>query len=172
MAEMGWFGDRRVGLIDGEIIETSPQAHGHFVSVGRVGRWLSDAFGDGFWIRAKGPLRLAPDSEPEPDVAVVPGSDNDYLDHPTTALLVVEIGASSLSFDSSKKAAIYAAAGIADYWIVNLQDACVEVYRRPVADAEAVFGLRYSEIRRYAPGNTVSPLARPEALLAVADLLP
>src|SRR5262245_27044206 len=122
MADLCWFQDQRVELIDEEIIERSPQRNQHSVALLLVEEALRAAFGNGFWIRTQLPLHLASESEPEPDVAVVPGRAREYHEHPTTALLVVEVSDATLGFDSKRKASLYASAHIADYWIVNLAD--------------------------------------------------
>ncbi|MCE9604790.1 MAG: Uma2 family endonuclease [Planctomycetia bacterium] len=77
-------------------------------------------------------------SEPQPDVYVARGGYRDYLEHhpgPTELLLVVEVADTSLAFDRSEKQRIYAAVGITEYWIVNLPERKLEVYRRPIAAA-------------------------------------
>ena len=78
-------------------------------------------------MRAQGPLALGRRSEPEPDIAVVQGTIDDFPEHPQTAVLVVEVSHSSLSFDRTDKANLYAGAGIAGYWIVNRVDRRLEV---------------------------------------------
>jgi Uma2 family endonuclease len=85
---------------------------------------------------------------------------------------VVEVAERSLAFDRRHKAGLYARAGIADYWIVNLIDEVVEVHRGPVTDAIAEFGWRYGNIQTLATGGSISPLCRPDVTVAVADLLP
>ncbi len=121
---------------------------------------------------AAAPLDLTLSSEPIPDVFVVPGKPRDYTAHPTTALLIVEVSDSTLSHDRNRKGSLYAAALIQDYWIVNLVDRQLEVYRVPVPDAAGVFGFTCSQRTILAPGATVSPLALPQAQIAVTDLLP
>ncbi|MGH9832619.1 MAG: Uma2 family endonuclease, partial [Blastocatellia bacterium] len=86
--------------------------------------------------------------------------------------LVVEIADGSLDFDRGEKASLYAKAGIADYWIVNLQDRQVEVYRRPMVDANARFGFNYADKMIFKEDDPVKPLAKPKASIVVADLLP
>ncbi|MBI4572140.1 MAG: Uma2 family endonuclease [candidate division NC10 bacterium] len=93
---------------------------------------LRKAFGEGTHVRIQLPLALDPSSEPEPDVTVVRGSPRDYRDaHPSAALLVVEVADTTLSHDRDQKGSLYARAGVADYWIVNLVDQVLEVYRDP-----------------------------------------
>ncbi len=174
MGESGIIGpDERVELIDGEIVAMTPQDTPHAVAGSLVEEALRVAFGPGFHIRSQRPLSLGPDSEPEPDAAVVRGSARDYLKaHPTTAVLAVEISDATLPFDRGKKAALYARAGIPEYWIVNLPDRILEVYRDPgpLADRPAEHG--YRSIRRFGPPDSVAPLSSPAAHVRVADLLP
>lgn len=87
-------------------------------------------------------------------------------------MLIVEVARSSLAFDRQQKGGLYARAGLADYWIVNLAARVLEVYRRPVRSASARHGWKYRNVRLLKPGAMVSPLAAPGARIAVADLLP
>ncbi|MCS7066067.1 MAG: Uma2 family endonuclease [Fimbriimonadales bacterium] len=115
-------------------------------------------------LRVESPLRLG-SSEPVPDLAVVPGKPADYRhQHPTKALLVIEIADTSLEHDRTKKLALYAKAGIPEYWIINLLERVLEVYREPS-------GKRYKSIRYYTLDETVSPLFAPEWQIAVSSLL-
>ncbi|NBC17982.1 MAG: Uma2 family endonuclease [Bacteroidetes bacterium] len=158
--------DARTELIDGAIIEMSPQSSYHAATVSLAQETLRHAFGDGYTVRVQLPLALGATSEPEPDLAVVPGTPRDYVEaHPAEAALVVEVADTSLDFDRSRKAAVYARAALADYWIINLRDHCVEVYRDPR-------GGLYGAKQTLASGEVLAPLARPETPIAVADLLP
>ncbi len=145
--------------------------------IGLVAQLLTERLGPEYWIRTQGPLSLSPDTEPEPDIAVVRGSPRQALrssswNHPHTALLVVEVSDSTLAHDRTRKAAIYAAAGIAGYWIVNLVDSVVEVHRQPLRDETSSWGGRYAEISTLRRGDTVRPVNFPAATLDAADLLP
>src|SRR5687767_4018897 len=93
MGELGWFADQRVELIDGEVVEMPPKKDVHVACVSLVAKAVARAFGPGYWVRTQDPLHLINESEPEPDVAVVKGSERDYVGtgHPTGALLVVEV---------------------------------------------------------------------------------
>jgi Uma2 family endonuclease len=92
-------------------------------------------------VRIQLPLALSEYDEPFPDLAVVSGSPRDYLaQHPTSALLVVEVSEASLKTDREVKGSLYASAGIPEYWILNLRERVLEVYREPTADARAVYG--------------------------------
>ena len=165
--DAGVFGpDDRLELIDGQLLAMNRQGSRHAALVGLAGEVLRGAFGAGYTVRMQCPLAVGDDSEPEPDLAVVPGREVDYLDaHPTTALLVVEVSGDSLPRDRTAKQRLYAGHDIPEYWILALPDARLEVYRDP-ADA----GYRTVLMRR--AGETITPQARPAAAIPVADLLP
>jgi Uma2 family endonuclease len=159
--------DDRVELLEGVIVAMTPSNPPHAAAVGLVTRALMLALGDRAAIRTHCTIVLPPWSAPEPDVAVVAGSHHDYATaHPQTALLVVEVADSSLLQDRLSKAAIYAAARIPEYWIVNLRAGVVEVMRDP--DREQA---RYRDVRAYAEGARIALVEIP-AEVSVADLLP
>jgi Uma2 family endonuclease len=172
MADLGWFQGQRVELIAGEVVVMNAQRFGHYAAIDRTVEALERAFGRGHWVRAQAPLVLDSLSEPEPDVSVVAGTRDDYTDHPTTAVLVVEVSDTTLNHDRTRKAGLYARAGIADYWIVNLVDGVVEVRRTPVVDDAASHGSHYADLRILEPTDSISPLATPASLVVAADLLP
>lgn len=139
--------EARVQLVQGEIVEITPQSAQHATALRRLQKALETVFREGNEVRAQFPLALEEQSEPEPDIAVVPGSLNDYrTHHPTTALLVVEIADTTLDFDRTRKRAIYAQA--------NPQ------------------GLAYLTAQRLGPDEAIAPLAAPTVYLRVGDLLP
>ena len=165
--------DDRVELLGGAMIFKEPQHSPHATAVGLVQRALTEIFGAGWDVRPQMPVALDEESEPEPDVAVVPGDPRDYRDaHPTRPVLVVEVALSRLGFDRDRKGSLYARAGLADYWIVNLPDRRLEVYRGPVSDGAAPFGWRYGTALALGPEDRVVPLAAPTVTITVADLLP
>jgi Uma2 family endonuclease len=173
--EAGIFGpEERLELIGGEVIKkVSPQRTPHATSIGLCAEALKNAFGAEFHVRVQAPMTLGPHSEPEPDVCVVGGLVRDYeKEHPKTAVLVIEVSDSSVRLDRKVKASLYAAAGIADYWLLNLPDRVLEVHREPAPMADEPFGHHYRSITRYPETATVSPLAAPGATIRVADLLP
>lgn len=174
LIESGFFqpGDP-VELVGGQLIVAEPQGSRHFAAVQAMEEALRRAFGQGWQVRGQGPLALDEESEPEPDVAVVPGSFRDYVtSHPSRPVLVVEISESSLALDRDHKGSLYARAGITDYWIVNLVDHTLEVYRGPGPDPVASFGWRYRSVEMLRGEAAVSPLALPDASIRVSDLLP
>ncbi len=162
----------KVQLVEGEIVEMTPQNSPHMITVTKAFRLLEKAAGDKQYVRIQGPLILEPDSEPEPDVAVVTGSpDDDWYAHPTTALLVIEVADSSLAFDRTRKARVYAHAGIPEYWIINVEERCIEVHRDPAADVPAPAEPHYMTRTVYRPGESITPIAMPKLSLAVNDLV-
>jgi len=156
----------RVELIEGEIVLLSPERSRHACAVELAAEVLRTAFGPGFHVRVQHPLALGDRSEPEPDLAVVCGRARDYVDaHPTTAVLIVEVSDSSLDYDRARKAAIYAAAGIPEYWISNLVDGTLEVHREPDAG-------RYRSVSVLRKDQAVVPAEASRRAIAVRDLLP
>jgi Uma2 family endonuclease len=156
----------RVQLVQGEIVEMTPQGAAHATTVRRLQKILESIFHGNHDVRAQLPLALGELSEPEPDIAVVAGSLEDYREsHPTTAALVVEVADTTLHFDRTRKLAMYAEALVSEYWIVNLVAGVLEVYREPE-------GLRYRTTLRLGPAETVTPLSAPDARVNVRDLHP
>jgi Uma2 family endonuclease len=174
MAEAGVFRpDERVELIGGRIVTMSPQNSPHFTAICLVEDRFRAIFGAGYVVRVQGPLDLSPSSQPEPDIAVVRGNVRDYASaHPTTALLIVEVSESSLTFDRGEKACLYASAGIPEYWLVNLLDRRLEAYRDPVSMTGQPYGYGYQSGTHYFAADVVTPLAAPQGVIKVADLLP
>ncbi len=172
--DMGAFGfDARLELIEGEIIRKMGQNESHTWAVRAMEEALRLAFPEGHDIRTQLPLVLGPRSKPEPDLSVVVGSFNDYKHaHPTTATLVVEVSNSTLAMDRTTKAALYARAGIEDYWIVNLPDGVLEVHRQPAPMTGQPLGYHYRSIIRLTQADMVSPLAKPDTMITVSSLLP
>ena len=174
LIKIGFFyDDEPIELLGGQLIVAEPKGSPHQTAIALTAEALRLGFGPGWSIRIQGPVALDDESEPEPDVVVVPGGPRDYLAaHPARPTLLVEVAASSLAFDRSHKGSLYARAGVADYWIVNVVDQALEVYRQPAVDRSAEFGWRYLDVQVFRAGMTVSPLTRPDVVVAVADLLP
>jgi Uma2 family endonuclease len=163
----------RVELIDGLLLVAEPQSSSHFTAVRLAERALVHAFGEGWDVRAQGPIALDDTSEPEPDVAVVRGELRDFVEaHPADPVLVVEVALTSLRFDREHKSSLYARAGRPEYWIVNLVDRVLEVRREPAPSPSAPYGWDYRSVEMLGPGDRACPLAAPAARIAVADLLP
>lgn len=174
LIEAGFFQpEDRIELIGGELMVAEPLGGPHVTAVGLTADALRAVFGVGWIVREQAPIALDEESEPEPDIAVVPGVRRDYRHkHPARPVLVVEVAESSLDLDREHKGSLYARAGLADYWIVNLLDRVLEVYREPVADSSMPYRWRYGELQALDPSAAVAPLAAPATRIAVADLLP
>jgi len=174
LIETGFFrpGDP-LELVGGQLIVAEPQGSRHFAAIQAAEEALRTAFGPGWQVRGQGPLALDEESEPEPDVAVVPGSFRDYVaGHPSRPVLVVEVAESSLALDRDHKGSLYARAGLADYWILNLVDQVLEVCRDPGPDPSGAFGWRHRSVEVLGRDASVSPLASPGGRVRVIDLLP
>ena len=171
MAEHGFFEGKRVELIKGEIIEMSPMKSAHATAVRLVIELLRNIFAKGFIVDSQLPMNFGKTDAPEPDVAVVKGAIRDYNEsHPRVAELIIEVSDTTLNFDRTKKASLYAENKISDYWILNLKNRCLEIYRRPIKDRK--LGFIYTEIKIFTEGDEVSPLAAPEASIKVTEILP
>ena len=165
--------DERLELLAGELVVREPQGTPHAVGITLVQEALRRAFGPGWLVRIQLPLALDDESEPEPDISVVPGWPRDYLEaHSSRPVLVVEVAEASLALDRTHKGGLYARAGVGDYWILNLVDGVLEVYRQPAPSSSAPFGWGYSAIQSLGATDLVSPLAAPSARIPVVALLP
>jgi Uma2 family endonuclease len=162
-----------VELLGGDLMVGEPQGSAHYTAIGLVEDALRSALGPEWLVRSQGPLALGEDSEPEPDVSVTRGRRRDFRDeHPSRPVLVVEVAEWSLALDRDHKGSLYARAGVADYWILNLCDRVLEVYREPVADPGARFGWRHRWTEVLSSGSSAAPLVAPGARIPVSDLLP
>jgi Uma2 family endonuclease len=168
-----FFEHKKVEFIEGQVIDLNAMGSSHAAYVMHVSRVLGNAFGDGWCVWSQCPLDIHIGSEPLPDIAVLQGDPLDYVNAlPRTADLIVEVAVSSIAYDRSRKAGLYARAYIWDYWILNVKKRQLEIYRQPVPDAAAPFGFKYRSVTVLKPGAVIAPLAAPEVSIAVADLLP
>jgi len=173
LVNLGMLHREPVELLGGQLVVAEPQGTYHASTLGAAGDALRAALPQGWLVRVQMPVALDDESEPEPDLAVVPGPWADYrAAHPSRPALVVEVAESSLAFDREVKGSLYARGGVRDYWIINLVDRVLEVYRDIGADPAAPYGWRYRRRERLDPGAAISPLALPATRIAVSDLLP
>lgn len=171
LGDRGLFEGRRAYLIDGVIWEQGPMNEPHADGVTLANEALRAAFGPGWTVRVQLPLVVGTTTNPQPDLAVIPGDFRSNLGrHPTTAGLVVEVADTTLAEDTTTKAQKYATAGVEDYWVVDVAGRQLIVFRgpRPVPDGGAAYRTRQT----FGPADAVSPLAAPNATVRVADLLP
>jgi Uma2 family endonuclease len=173
LVDLDVFRGEPIELIGGQLVVAEPQGAYHASAVSSVDYALRAVLPLGWTVRLQAPVSLDEESEPEPDLAVVAGRPADYrAAHPAHPVLAIEVAESSLAFDREQKGSLYARAGIGDYWVVNLVDRVVEVYRDPEPDASAAYGWRYRSATVLAPPAVVAPLAFASSQIAVADLLP
>jgi len=173
LVALGVFHGEPIELIGGQLVVAEPQYPYHASAISAADYALRAVLPPGWIVRVQAPVSLDDESEPEPDLAVVPGRPTDYREaHPARPALAVEVAESSLDFDRRQKSSLYARAGIRDYWIVNLVDRLLEVHRDPEPDPSAPYGWRYRSVTALAPPALVAPLAFTSSRIAVADLLP
>jgi Uma2 family endonuclease len=163
MVAEGRFEGERVELLEGVIVEMSPQDPRHAGAVQRLTRVLGRALAGRADVRVQLPLAVAEHSLPEPDVALVELEDFDEV-HPTKAFLVVEVAEASLRKDRSVKAALYARAGVPEYWVVNLVDRLIEVHGD-------IVGAAYTAVTTAGPGESIRLRAFPDVEVAVGDIV-
>ncbi|MBN3940940.1 Uma2 family endonuclease [Nostoc sp. NMS9] len=150
LGELGFFHEYdHIELINGEIIEMASKSTAHETCLRNLLRELSKIVGDRATLQSQAPIALLPNSEPEPDFAILQNRDDNYLSgHPQPAdvLLVMEVSDSSLGYDQDVKIPLYAKAGIADYWIFNLFDNYLEVYSEAYQNNQGKYGYLNKQI--------------------------
>jgi Uma2 family endonuclease len=159
--------DDRVELVEGEIIEMSPIGRRHAACVDRLTELLSERLRRRAIIRVQNPIVLNDYSEPQPDVALLKRRDDFYeqsLPTPEDVLLVIEVSDTTLEYDRQIKAPLYARAGIAEVWIINLMDGQVEIYSQPAGGA-------YQGLRQAVRGESIDSLSAFNLTLSVNDIL-
>jgi Uma2 family endonuclease len=159
----------RVELIEGQIIKMAAMGSRHTEAIINSNEVLILAFRASHRIACQVEFRMGEYSCPEPDFSVI------RRDLPTAtafqqADLVIEVSDTSLAFDRSKKASLYAKTGIPEYWLLNVRKRQVEIRRQPGPKVTAVFGFDYHEVIKVGVDQTVTPLCRPDIALAVATL--
>jgi Uma2 family endonuclease len=168
MAEAGILSaDDRVELIEGEIIKMSPIGSPHAGHVDLINRLFVLRLGDRAIVRVQSPVRLDEYSEPEPDITLLrPRADFYIMAHPgpEDVLLLIEVAESSLSYDKGRKAPLYARAGIIEFWVVDLLNKAIQVYRKPSQKG-------YLETRQVRRGGRLSPQALPGLEVSADELL-
>jgi Uma2 family endonuclease len=173
---LGLLEGKHVELIQGEILTMASMGEPHALAIMQLNYALLPRFNPrtGFHLRIQMPLALpALTSEPEPDIAIVAlDAPTNEAGRPTSASLIIEVAESSLAYDRDRKGPLYAAAGIQEYWLVNLPERCLEVYRQCMPDVSSFSGWRYQEGQRLQEGDQVAPLVAPAVVIAVDALMP
>ena len=174
LIELGMFQPgERLELLDGLLVVREPHGNRHAAAIRRVLAALRRALGDAWQIDSQLPVALDPDSEPEPDVAVVPHDSGSYRDaHPSQPVLIVEVAESSYQIDRDHKASLYARARVPEYWIVDLVHDAIDVHREPEPAPGALYGWHYRSREILRAPAVITPLIAPDRPIPVADLLP
>jgi Uma2 family endonuclease len=166
MAEAGILAaDEQVELLAGQIVQKMPKGPAHSALCKRMEKLLEPRLGDRALVRLQDPIQLDAYSEPEPDIAVVHPSESFYGDHhpiPREVYLIIEVSDTTLERDLGSKADLYAAAGIADYWVLNIAAQQLHVFRDPGIDGYQ----RQLILRAQQP---ITPLAFPDGTLTVQE---
>ncbi len=166
MIAAGILDNRRVELLHGEVVEMAPEGETHAYSSDEAGEYLAAILGDRAKIRQAKPVTLANASEPEPDLAIVQRLGREYRSHhpySENIFWVIEYSDSSLAKDLEIKTQVYAEAGILEYWVVNLKDAELVVFRQP-QNGEYTYRLSLTE-------GIIQPLSFPDVRISVAAIL-
>ena len=176
LIDIGFFDeDERVELLEGVLVSTSPIKPPHALTVDLLTRVFTSLFTRrNVLVRVQSPIYLPGTmTEPEPDLTIFRGSVADWKERhpsPSDILFLVEVADTSLTRDRSRKGTIYAQAGILEYWIWNLADESLEVYRDPHAPPAG--DALYQTKRTFRRGDSVAPLAFPDFEVAVSEVLP
>lgn len=168
MGEAGIFPPKdRLELIRGEIIHMAPIGSRHSACVARLNHLLVRRLGERAVLWPQNPLTILPDSEPQPDIMLLRYRDDFYQDAlptPADVALLIEVAETSLRFDRTVKAALYAEAGIREYWIVDLASESVELFREPA-------GGRFQHVERVDRDGRLTPAAFPDFAIRLADIV-
>ncbi|MEM7658996.1 MAG: Uma2 family endonuclease [Bacteroidota bacterium] len=159
--------DEAIELLNGQIIHMSPKGSKHSNAVRRITRWLYQHLETKAVINVQDPIDLLGMSEPEPDISLLlPPMEQYDLRHPKPkeVFLIIEVSDSSLELDRTEKLAAYASAGIQEYWIVNLPERQIEVYREAI-------GTAYRHLQLYLPHESI-PLFDWGIELPVGEMFP
>jgi Uma2 family endonuclease len=166
MIEVGLLDERKVELVNGEIIEMSPEGAPHSSYCGEIAEYLRRILGERAKVREAHPITLADNSEPEPDIAIVRNLSTLYRDrhpHPEDIFWLIEVANSTLVKDLGMKKDLYADAGIEEYWVLNLQTLELIVFRD-------LTNLGYQSMTSLTTGM-ISPLAFPDLKIDIHQLL-
>ena len=164
LVEHGRLAGEHVELLEGVIVEMSPQGHVHANVVERLTRLLILALHGRAVVRTQSAFAAGDSSEPEPDIAVIAPGRALSDPHPSEAFLIVEVADSSLVKDRGIKSSLYARAGVPEYWIVDLRGMAVEV--RTTLDGEDYASCRVARL-----GDVLRPTTFPDVEIRVSDVL-
>ncbi|CAN5700833.1 Uma2 family endonuclease [soil metagenome] len=162
LVTMGFFEGEKVELLYGSVVEMASQDPEHAFPVERLTELLVPRLVSRASVRIQLPFAASDESEPEPDVAIVPRADYRH-EHPSAAFLIIEVARTSQTKDRNVKAGLYAESGVTEYWIVDVPAKTVEVYRDAAAGA-------YADVTSRQSGDELAPVQFPDVILKVDDL--
>jgi len=169
ISDAGLIETEKLELIEGDLIEKMGKNRPHILALSLLTQYLSGVFSF-LYLQTEGPIDVSPQdnptSEPEPDIVVLISPLATFSDtnpRPTDIRLICEVSSTTLAFDLTTKANLYARAGITEYWVLDLTNTRLIVYRDPTPNG-------YQSIQAYAPNESISPLAAPTATLNVNQL--
>ena len=166
LVSSGAFGDERLELLRGRLLPMSPQGVAHMFVVRRLYQLLFLSLQGKATVLSQMPLAISDESEPEPDVSVVPLSPDDYASaKPAQALLVVEVADSTLLRDASVKAQLYAECGVPEYWLIDVKSRVARVHLGPE-------GSGWTSVTEHGAGAAICPRAFPEVAVRLGTILP
>ena len=173
LGRSGLFQNAKTILLAGELFTVPMPDPPHDTALGLTDAWVRSAFAVGHHVRSQMGFDIGTENDPGPDLAVVVGGIRDYAaTTPAAAVLIVEVADSSLFLDTTTKTELYATAGVPDYWVIDLENRRLLVYRDPVPLPSGLGATAYQTHRALGPNDAVSPLALPSASVRVGDLLP
>lgn len=159
--------DDHVELIEGEILRMAPVGSRHAGHVKRLNRLLTFALGDRAIVAVQDPIRVNDFSEPEPDLSILRPREDFYEQAhpgPEDVFWLVEVSDSSLQFDREVKLPLYARHGVSEVWVVNVQNAVVEVHSTPE-------GGGYRDLAERRRGDSLAPRAFPDLVFEVETIV-
>jgi Uma2 family endonuclease len=164
LVEAEFYRDERVELIRGLVVEMSPIGVPHCDPIDFLTRHFILSLRDRATVRVQLPFAASNDSQPQPDLALVPP--RRYNDqHPSRAFLLVEVAESSLAYDRETKPPLYAEYDVDEYWIVNTNARRIEVYDQPQDG-------RFQRVRYFEREQELAPAVFPDIIVCVADVFP
>ncbi len=168
LSRAGFFDpDERMELLNGEIIVMSPIGYRHAMAVNLLNEFFTAGSRGRYLVAPQNPFNLDKLSQPQPDLALLDRGCRSLKRHaePREILLVIEVADSTVRYDREDKGTAYAARGVREYWLLNLEKNCLEVFRDPQAEG-------YAERLIFDPADSAAPLAFPDLVLKVGEFLP
>ncbi len=173
LSKTGLFHDKKTMLLDGVLYVMTLPKPPHDEALNLTYEFLRAAFPTGHHVRNQQGFDIGTRNDPGPDLVVVTGSIRDYHARtPTTAVIVVEVSDTTLATDTTTKAELYATASVPEYWVIDVVNRQLHIFRDPQPLPAGLGAIAYRTHQTLGPTDTISPLAAPAATITVSDLLP